>query len=84
MVNVFATHDYASEVADREEWVRQLADAIRHGERGAYTGFLGDEGPDRLREAYPPETWRRLAAVKARVDPDNVFRRNHNVEPGRP
>jgi FAD/FMN-containing dehydrogenase len=84
MVNVFASHDDANEVADREAWVRELANAIRHGERGAYTGFLGDEGPERIREAYPPETWNRLAAVKARVDPTNLFHRNHNVEPGRP
>jgi FAD/FMN-containing dehydrogenase len=84
MVNVFASHDDPGEVADRAAWVRELADAIRHGERGAYTGFLGDEGPERLREAYPPATWKRLAAVKARLDPDNVFHRSHNVEPARP
>ena len=43
--------------------------------------FLGDEGPERVRAAYPGATWDRLAAVKAAYDPANVFRRNQNVAP---
>jgi FAD/FMN-containing dehydrogenase len=43
--------------------------------------FLGDEGPDRLRAAYPGATWDRLRSVKARLDPTNVFHRNHNIPP---
>ena len=48
---------------------------------GAYVNFLGDEGEDRVHEAYPGETWARLAAIKARYDPDNVFHRNQNIPP---
>jgi Berberine and berberine like len=44
-------------------------------------GFLGDEGPARVREAYPGSTWDRLAAIKRRYDPANLFRRNHNIPP---
>jgi FAD/FMN-containing dehydrogenase len=48
-------------------------------------GFLGDEGQLRVREAYPGSTWDRLAAVKAKYDPTNLFHRNQNVVPnGRP
>jgi FAD/FMN-containing dehydrogenase len=31
--------------------------------------------------AYPPATYARLAEVKRAYDPQNVFARNHNVEP---
>ena len=30
---------------------------------------------------YPTETYRRLAAVKDRYDPHNLFAGNHNVRP---
>ena len=51
---------------------------------GAYVGFLGSAGPADVAAAYPPATYRRLAAVKRRYDPANVFRRTHNILPGRP
>ena len=43
--------------------------------------FLGDEGEARVRAAYPGATWDRLAAVKARYDPTNLFRLNQNIPP---
>ena len=39
------------------------------------------EGAGRVRKAYPGRTWDRLAAIKARYDPTNLFRLNHNVPP---
>ena len=46
-----------------------------------YVNFLEDEGPERVREAYPPATYERLVAVKRRYDPANQFRLNQNVAP---
>ena len=51
-----------------------------HRSGGAYLNFLGDEGGDRVREAFGADH-ARLARVKARFDPGNVFRGNHNVAP---
>jgi FAD/FMN-containing dehydrogenase len=48
---------------------------------GGYAGFLVDEGEERARAAYPGSTWHRLAAIKARYDPGNVFRLNQNIPP---
>ena len=50
-------------------------------ERRAYTGFLADEGPERVKAAYPGPTWERLTEVKRRYDPDNVFHYNQNIPP---
>ena len=55
--------------------------ALDQGDPSAYVNFLGEEGPDRVRAAYPGTTWDRLAGVKARYDPDNFFRLNQNVRP---
>jgi len=83
MVNVAAFYDGAEERARRETWVADFAAALGGSRAGAYVNFLGDEGPARVREAYPGSTWDRLAAVKARYDPTNLFRLNQNVPPAR-
>lgn len=50
---------------------------------GAYIGFVGPASadPGGVAAAYPPATYRRLAGVKQRYDPGNLFRRNHNIVP---
>jgi len=62
-------------------WAEDLWRALRPHTRGVYVNFLGDEGPARVREAYHPDTYARLAQVKRRYDPDNVFRHNQNIPP---
>ena len=65
----------------REAWVKSLSGAIDQGRPGAYVNFLGNEGEARVHDAYPGKTWDRLAAIKARYDPQNLFRLNQNVPP---
>jgi FAD/FMN-containing dehydrogenase len=81
MVNVVAVYEQLEEAPVHEAWVAGFDAALRHGEPSAYVGFLGDEGEERVREAYPQATWERLASVKARYDPGNLFRLNQNVVP---
>jgi FAD/FMN-containing dehydrogenase len=70
----------ATEVA----WARRFLDALQpHGAGSVYVNFLDDDDDTRrVREAYGADTYRRLASVKAKYDPDNVFHRNKNVLPG--
>jgi FAD/FMN-containing dehydrogenase len=81
MVNVAAMYERPEEEAVHEPWVRDFAASLRQGDRGAYVGFLGEEGEARIREAYPGATWERLAAIKGRYDPTNLFRLNQNIPP---
>jgi hypothetical protein len=66
-------------------WCREYAAAMRpHATGGVYVNFLhNDEGESRVRDAFGPR-YERLAAVKARYDPTNVFRSNQNIAPGSP
>jgi FAD/FMN-containing dehydrogenase len=81
MVNLAAFYEGPEDRVVREAWVREFAGALRQGDSGAYVGFLGDEGEARIRQAYPRSTWGRLAAIKARYDPSNLFRLNQNIPP---
>lgn len=49
---------------------------------GLYHSFDTDLGPDRLGDAFPPATLRRLRELKRRYDPTNLFRDNFNIDPG--
>lgn len=81
LVNVAALYGSPDEAVVHETWASRLAMALRQGATGAYVGFLGNEGQERVREAYPGQTWQRLAEVKARYDPANLFRLNQNITP---
>jgi hypothetical protein len=49
-------------------------------EQGVYVNYLGDEGEGRVRAAYGAN-YQRLAALKQKYDPANLFRMNQNIAP---
>ncbi|HEU5112974.1 MAG TPA: BBE domain-containing protein, partial [Acidimicrobiia bacterium] len=64
-------------------WARRFLHALQPHRAGVYVNFLdSDDDPTRVREAYGDHTYRRLAEVKAKYDPDNVFHHNKNIPPG--
>lgn len=64
------------------DWTRRCFEAMRpYLKEAVYVNNLGDQEHDRVRDAYGVN-YERLAAVKARYDPENVFRLNHNIAPG--
>jgi FAD/FMN-containing dehydrogenase len=62
-------------------WTEAFWQAVAPYTDGAYAGYLGDEGEARVRAAYPPATYARLAVIKRTYDPENLFRLNPNVRP---
>jgi FAD/FMN-containing dehydrogenase len=65
------------------EWARGVFEASRRfSAGGVYANFLGvgDAGDDRVRAAYGPN-YDRLARIKTKYDPTNVFHHNVNVKP---
>jgi FAD/FMN-containing dehydrogenase len=63
-------------------WARELAaDVAPHTSPGVYLNFTSDQGEEKVREAYGAERYERLAAVKAKYDPGNLFRINQNIAP---
>jgi FAD/FMN-containing dehydrogenase len=81
MVNLAAFWEGPDDRRVREAWVRDFMAVLQQGDTGAYVGFLGEEGAERVRQAYPGATWDRLAEIKRRYDPDNLFRLNQNIPP---
>ncbi len=85
VLSVTATaSDPASFDADRA-WVRRVWEALRaHSEDGStYLNFASDpeDAQARARSSFGDVKYRRLAALKARWDPENVFCHNANIRP---
>jgi FAD/FMN-containing dehydrogenase len=63
------------------DWVRDYWTALHpKSSGGAYVNFLMDEGEERIASSYPGN-YARLAAIKAKYDPGNLFRVNQNIKP---
>lgn len=85
LVNPEADWERADDDDANIAWARGvLADLAPHTVEGAYLNFPGllEEGPSLARTSHG-SGFERLAALKARLDPENVFSRNVNVEPTR-
>ena len=66
-------------------WTRELSAAMKPYARGVYVNYLGvGDATDRVRAAYGDAKYARLAALKARFDPENRFRFNQNITPHAP
>jgi len=76
-----AFYDGEDDRAEKDAWARAFADDLRQTDEGAYVNFLEEDDANGVRRAYPGPTGERLARVKAQYDPDNLFRRNHNIAP---
>jgi FAD/FMN-containing dehydrogenase len=85
LVNVAAFYTDEADRVEKQAWMEELSTAIQEASGAtsscAYVNFVNDEGPERVHDIYPDATYRRLAEVKRRYDPTNLFRLNQNVPP---
>ena len=82
-LGIYSLWDDPGETGPNIAWVRETWSAIQPYAAGVYVNELGDdEGDDRVRQAYGGN-YARLARIKARYDPDNLFRLNANITPER-
>jgi FAD/FMN-containing dehydrogenase len=68
-------------VAAISAWSRDYHEALHpFSAGGAYVNMMMEEGQDRVEAAYG-ENYARLAEIKAKYDPDNLFHVNQNIRP---
>jgi FAD/FMN-containing dehydrogenase len=72
------------EAADNDQniaWVRNYYDALRpHCDPGGYINFMSGDDQDRAPDNFGAN-YQRLREIKAKYDPDNLFRMNQNIVP---
>ena len=62
-------------------WAKEYWEALHpHSAGGAYVNFMMEEGEDRVKATYG-SNYERLAAIKQKYDPTNLFRVNQNIKP---
>jgi FAD/FMN-containing dehydrogenase len=83
VVHPYASVEREDEVEGAIAWARGFREEIRrYASGGLYLNFVAeDEGESGVRAAFGEYKYDRLAAIKARYDPENVFRGNHNIKP---
>ncbi|MGH7777556.1 MAG: FAD-binding oxidoreductase [Candidatus Dormibacterales bacterium] len=80
--NLVGVWEQAAQDASHVAWVRAAAEGLRPFARGGeYLNFSVEGGEEKVRAAFGEEGYQRLRRVKARYDPDNVFRINQNIRP---
>ena len=83
MVNPEANWEDPADDDANVAWAREVLAALEpYASDGAYLNFPGflEEGQSLVR-ASMGANYERLAQLKRRLDPENLFRRNANVEP---
>lgn len=63
-------------------WAHDIRADLKPWSSGTvYLNFIGNEGEERLKAGFGRENYARLAQVKTRYDPENLFHLNHNIKP---
>ncbi len=81
VMNVHTRWREAGQDQDCIAWARDFFDAMgRYAIGTVYVNFMPDDETDRVETAYGPN-YKKLAGIKAKYDPANLFRMNQNIQP---
>jgi FAD/FMN-containing dehydrogenase len=82
LVNVHTRWAHASQDQECIAWARSLFDAMTpHAAGGVYVNFITEDETQRVKPDAYARNYRRLATLKAKYDPRNLFRMNQNITP---
>jgi FAD/FMN-containing dehydrogenase len=82
VINVHGRWETEAEDNAGIKWSRDFyRDAEQYATGGVYVNFMTAEETERIGAAYG-SNWDRLAEIKRRYDPENLFRMNQNIQPG--
>jgi FAD/FMN-containing dehydrogenase len=82
ILNVIARSPDPGGFDEHAGWARATHAAMgRWSTGGGYVNFTSEPGQDKVRAAYPPDTYARLVEVKDHYDPTNLFQLNQNIAP---
>jgi hypothetical protein len=67
----------------RVAWVSDLWNSLKPFSKGAYVNLSDTQDEASLKVTYGAEKYARLQRIKAKYDPENVFRLNQNILPAK-
>jgi FAD/FMN-containing dehydrogenase len=81
-INVVSRWAPGDEWQPHIDWAREAYDATSSWRTGGlYTNFMAIDDDERVKEAYRGGKYERLAKIKSKYDPDNIFNKNPNICP---
>ncbi|MBS9403515.1 FAD-binding oxidoreductase [Halomonas sp. TRM85114] len=81
-VHPFGLWENSADDERGRQWTQRLRRDLSPWATGSvYLNFIGDEGKERIIAGFGRENYERLARIKTRYDPQNLFHLNQNIAP---